>query len=1805
MKTENESGSPNKSLIPYESFESAAAALSQSEMILMDEFDNSPSESATNEDSIEQAETNAPPEAVASPVSPENKYYLDEILSGENDGDGDENEDENEDENDDDGNPVPTTSSTRPTESPLTLLTHNISMPLSPPPMGSVDSESSPAGAAATSPNKDFYFHEMLEANAQDNASSDGGNSEILKQKSVSLEETDFSDAPQTTEEAYQARIRNVTQAVDSSASTAAAASVLSDILDRIDRDTTAPTATEDENEISKNLEGTDKSVLVLDDGNGGSAEEIKLPFKNDENIENSAETEPVICETDGEDAEKLQPLAPDQQKEAPNSECEVQSSEIPPPLSPSPSDTTSMDLELKTNQYDQVSKDLCDDANIENKADSSSASTAEKDISCARGMEESDRTKSEISSSNTASCCSKSKSRATEDDGRAATTNGDSKGKECCENGSSMAPSGESVLDESIRPGQRELRQENDAQELSNKEVASKIKSNKCCGGGPPTSLQEDSEFPCCSCTECFCYPVCRCTESLCQCEASSIIDSLGSPQTQIRVSSASMANPLTTPPARSFRYILPEWTFDKAVEISESQKDEIETIFANGEAKEFVFDKNRQSVRAYVAGISHARKLTKLLHRAGFESAQLSRVADKAKLLPHTPPAEFIPSPKAKKSFRPTVDSRSPGAIVRSPLKPSWNPSPSRAFSVTSSTPARRGLSIPQMNDNTAESFQPDARCHVYESSHDSSLQRDLLDSSIDSKVQGENDRYVDPLSTDSHSPSVTGEEQNSNASEPSINSPLHTTLANQDSGDWRTVEFGVKGMTCSGCSKTVNSAVSEVPGVMEISTSLTSNATTVIYDPSVLTNVSDIKRSNETAGFKVTSTQKKQPITPESADKSELDEPAVLELPIGGMTCASCSNAIHNLLSDMQGVKSVSVSLATNIARVEWMGDGDAVAILKDAIEDMGYTVGNVLEEQPKRKPSRSSSPLVVELVVGGMTCTNCSNAIHNLLSDVDGVSSVSVSLSGNTARVEWMKSAEEVSILKEEIEDMGYTVGTVTIEQPGDDGEEGNDGSNDDRLDRILEQQENELNSKKRTFLWSLAGTLPIVSMTMIIPYLFSESNPIRKALGRDVTVFGHSFVLEALLLWVLATPIQFGCGYGFYKSSYYSIVVRNLYGMDVLVALGTTSAYMYAIMATWTGEHEYHFFETSAVLICFVYGGKWMNALAVRRTSKALTQLMKLQAKNAIRVTPGGEDADNWDPLRDEYTEETVPIQAVRPGDIVKVLKGASIPADGVIVHGEMSVDESMITGESVPVLKIPGSVVLGGTVCVESGNGGTNPSQGAGVAASAFVCVKGVGSSTALSQIVSMVQDAQTRQVPVQDFADKVSSYFVPTVVTLSILTYMVWYALCNAQVIPESWYEPNDTATSFSLKFAIACLVISCPCALGLATPTAVMVGTGVGAQLGILFKGGETLEDSSKVDAVLFDKTGTLTQGTPEITDVIIFQEAKGIDADVDVRGNLDYRSYLLWLLGSLERNSEHPLAVAVVKYADAQLVDSGRPFAQPTNFQALTGRGASGTINGNTQVSVGNRAFAALMDITITTKAENEMRSMERAGKTAIIAAVNGSICAVLGIADELKPDAPDAVSYLIQAGIDVWMVTGDNRRTARSIARKLNLPLDRVISEALPSAKLEQVRKLQCEGKVVAMVGDGVNDSPALAQANVGMSLGTGADIAAEAADIVLVRGNVEDVCTAIDLGRVIFRRIKVRPSYVIFTFPTRVSHFTLSLSVRFTAQLPLVYALQLFEHSDCRRPIFPAVQITAAADSCSAGHGFELRKRGMQ
>lgn len=876
------------------------------------------------------------------------------------------------------------------------------------------------------------------------------------------------------------------------------------------------------------------------------------------------------------------------------------------------------------------------------------------------------------------------------------------------------------------------------------------------------------------------------------------------------------------------------------------------------------------------------------------------------------------------------------------------------------------------------------------------------------------------------------------------------------------------------------------------------------------------------------------------------------------VGGMTCSNCiksvSRAIVSSSPDESAIKDVKINLATEYALVTYiphlMGKRgmEAIESIVESIEDAGYEAALDLSSVPPEIRRRGThfvqkeeESIQIGISVGGMTCSNCiksvSNAIFGSSDDEGGIEDVKINLATEYALVTYRPhllgkpGMDAIDHIVKSIEDAGYeaTLDGSTVPDSvrnhhandGMDVEMGGFGggaapSGEDRAKALKKRQERDIQNKRRAFLLSLIGTVPVMMITMVL----GKIPAVRNALMTPVV---PGLTIEALLLWILATPVQFGSGWVFYRNAYHSVRNRML-GMDVLVVLGTSTAYLYSAgliakgIAVGVPEHHgAHFFETSAVLISFVLLGKWMQLRAVRKTSSALEKLMGLAAKSALVIVPREVASSEFDPAVHMYDERDVPVELVQRFDVVKVIRGSSIPADGKVLSGDLTVNESMITGEPMPVYKTVDSSLVGGTIVTEG---------------TAFMTVERVGRDTSLSKICRMVEEAAASQAPIQLFADKVSSIFVPLVVATSIITFITWISLCSLGVVPEEWYA-GGSIVNFSLLFAIAVMVISCPCALGLATPTAVMVGTGVGASHGILIKGGEQLQHASEIDAIIFDKTGTLTQGKPVVSDFLRITNVPEGHEKVKIMSDKE----VLWILGSLERNSEHPLASAIVSYAEQRIPEKWlqeKPFVDPSNFIAVTGKGVSGEVE-SMSLAIGNRAYAQEFHVglQLTEEIEQEMVKIESVGKTAVLAIIDGVVAAVVGISDAMKEDSIPSIRYLREEkNIEVWLVTGDNTRTASAVADKLGLPMKYVLAEAAPEAKLEKVKSLQREGKVVAMVGDGINDSPALAQADVGISIGSGTEIAAEAADMVLVKGNVADVCSAIDLSRTIFRRIRL-------------------------------------------------------------------------
>jgi Cu+-exporting ATPase len=675
--------------------------------------------------------------------------------------------------------------------------------------------------------------------------------------------------------------------------------------------------------------------------------------------------------------------------------------------------------------------------------------------------------------------------------------------------------------------------------------------------------------------------------------------------------------------------------------------------------------------------------------------------------------------------------------------------------------------------------------------------------------------------------------------------------------------------------------------------------------------------------------------------------------------------------------------------------------------------------------------------LELAVGGMTCASCANRVERALKKAEGVREASVNLPAERARVAFDPTRIGPDRLVQAIEDAGYTASAIAPQAPAAE------------ADARAEAKRREDRALRSRLGFAAALTLPVVAISMV-PAL--------------------SFPGAGYLLFALTTPVQFGAGWPFLRNAA-KVLRHGSANMDVLVAMGTLAAYGFSVYQTFFAAHAaqgHYYYETAAVIITLILFGKFLEARAKGGAGAAIQALMGLRAKTARVVRPDG--------------ERDVPVEQVRAGDRIRVRPGEKVPVDGVIVEGGSTLDESMLTGESLPVVRREGDAVIGATL---------NKTGAFTMAATK------VGSETALAQIIALVQEAQGGKAPIQRLADQVSGVFVPIVLAIAAATFLAWYFLA----------APGDLAAA--LTATVAVLVIACPCAMGLATPMAIMVGTGKGAEMGVLIKGGEVLERARAITTVVFDKTGTLTEGKPALTDVA---PAPGFEADAMLR-----------LVASAERSSEHPLAEAVVQGARAR----GLALAEPKGFASLTGAGIEATVDGQA-VLVGTRKLMAGRGIAHE-PLEAVASRLEGEGKTAMFAAVDGRLAGVVAVADRLKATAAEAVAGLRGQGLEVVMITGDNRRTAEAIAREAGI--ERVVAEVPPQEKAARVQAFQAEGKVVAMVGDGINDAPALARADVGIALGTGTDVAMEASDLTLIAGDVRGVADAIALSRGTLRTIR--------------------------------------------------------------------------
>ncbi|MDA5109304.1 heavy metal translocating P-type ATPase [Brevibacillus thermoruber] len=746
----------------------------------------------------------------------------------------------------------------------------------------------------------------------------------------------------------------------------------------------------------------------------------------------------------------------------------------------------------------------------------------------------------------------------------------------------------------------------------------------------------------------------------------------------------------------------------------------------------------------------------------------------------------------------------------------------------------------------------------------------------------------------------------------------------------------------------------------------------------------------------------------------------------VPISGMTCAACAIRIEKGLKKLEGVESASVNLALETSTVVYDPEKISLGDIRSRIESLGY---GVVSDK-------------AELSITGMTCAACAARIEKGLRKLPGVLEANVNLALETATVEYDAGQVGVNDLIRQVEKLGYQAAAK------------GDQTDAETVDRRAE----EIDRQTGKFLFSLILSLPLL-WAMVGHFSFTSF------------IWLPEMFMNPWVQLALATPVQFVVGRQFYVGAYKAL--RNgSANMDVLVALGTSAAYFYslylAVRSIGSGAHMTElYFETSAVLITLILLGKLFEAKAKGRSSQAIRKLMGLKAKTAVVVRDG--------------EELTIPVEDVRPGDIVHVKPGEKVPVDGIVLEGQSAVDESMLTGESVPVDKAAGDAVIGATL---NKNG--------------FLKVRAtkVGKETALAQIIRVVEEAQGSKAPIQRLADSISGIFVPVVVGIALVTFAVWYLLVT----------PGDFASA--LEKGIAVLVIACPCALGLATPTSIMAGSGRAAELGILFKGGEHLETAHKLDTIVLDKTGTVTKGEPELTDVLAYgmEEAE-----------------LLALVGAAEKHSEHPLAQAIVK----GIADRGVTLTGADSFEAIPGFGIRAAVDGR-EVLVGTRRLLDRHQIPFDQAAE-AMSRLEREGKTAMLVAVDGRLAGLVAVADTIRRTSREAVQRLKAMGLEVVMMTGDNRQTAEAIARQAGI--DRVIAEVLPEGKADEVKKLQQQGRRVAMVGDGINDAPALATADIGMAIGTGTDVAMEAADITLMRGDLTGVADAIVMSRKTIRNIK--------------------------------------------------------------------------
>eukprot|EP00124_Ichthyophonus_hoferi_P003091 Ihof_evm7s247 gene=Ihof_evmTU7s247 len=799
---------------------------------------------------------------------------------------------------------------------------------------------------------------------------------------------------------------------------------------------------------------------------------------------------------------------------------------------------------------------------------------------------------------------------------------------------------------------------------------------------------------------------------------------------------------------------------------------------------------------------------------------------------------------------------------------------------------------------------------------------------------------------------------------------------------------------------------------------------------------------------------------------------DKVECVMLKVTGMTCSSCVANIERAVSTLDGVISIHVGLLAGKAEVEYWPKRVDPGDIQAKIADIGFGCDIIRETEIG----------TIELLIGGMTCSSCIATIERNLSQQPGIMSVAVALATHTAHLSYNAEIIGVRTIVEVIEDLGFTAELKLNDR------------------HTFPTSNDEAHNWKIRFLICLIFFIPTMLMHQVLHRIPAAHMFLMKELLPGLCI-------SDLILFIFASIIQFGIGKEFYISAYKSLRHWSP-NMDALIVIGSSCAYLFSLGVTISAmihkpsmgtmhqpHHPQTFFDTSVMLFTFVCLGRWLEKMATGKTSDALKDLMALQPSQAVLLNTSVSESGQT-----ITTERIIDTSLVQRGDVIKVVSGTKIPVDGVVIYGQSSIDESMITGESVPIHKTIGSQVIGGTI---------NQSGYLNIKATT------VGAQSALSQIVKLIEEAQVRKAPIQRLADRVSSVFVPGIVLIATLTLVTWLVLTYTRTVPVA---PPDSCLYHSLTFCISVLVVACPCALGLATPTAVMVGTGVGAKHGILIKGGGVLEMAHRITTIVFDKTGTLTHGHPNVAAMVALVDEQALP-----------RVRLIELMGVVETASEHPYGIAICNYAKSMLMIGAFKAATTTTF--APGGGIIGEIDGM-RVVIGNRDCIESQGAVLNTKSEEVMQELYERHMTPILMAVDGVVACILGLTDTVKPDAADAVRLLKSMGKRVLMISGDNITTAQAVARQVGIEESNVYGNVLPAKKSQVIKDLQQSGEVVAMVGDGINDSPALAQANLGIAIGSGTDVAMETAGIVLMKNKLIDVVTAIHLSKATVYRIRL-------------------------------------------------------------------------